>query len=145
MNEVRLSTEKYDALQHSIQAKAAKIDALEAEIAKLKSEHEAEIERLAKEGKVRVVEKMPSLMSTFIMLTRREYPKPRYMGFDDVKAEVEEYFKQGLFDEELKKFEQNKLADLMKQVSEKETAIDDLKAEVERLKNRSLWERIRNK
>ena len=145
MNEVRLSTEKYDALQHSIQAKAAKIDALEAEIAKLKSEHEAEIEKLTKEGKVKVVEKMPSPFSTFLMLTRREYPRPRYMGFDEVKAEVEEHFKQGLFEEELKKFEQNKLADLMKQVSEKETAIDDLKAEVERLKNRSLWERIRNK
>ena len=55
MNEVRLSTEKYDALQHSIQTKAAKIDALEAEIAKLKSEHEAEIERLVKDGKVRVI------------------------------------------------------------------------------------------
>lgn len=145
MNEVRLSTEKYDALQHSIQTKAAKIDALEAEIGKLKSDHEAEIEKLTKEGKVKVVEKMPSPFSTFLMLTRREYPKPRYMGFDEVKAEVEEHFKQGLFDEELKKFEQNKLADLMKQVSEKETAIDDLKAEVERLKNRSLWERIRNK
>lgn len=145
MNEVRLSTEKYDALQHSIQTKAAKIDALEAEIGKLKSDHEAEIEKLTKEGKVKVVEKMPSPFSTFFMLTRREYPKPRYMGFDEVKAEVEEHFKQGLFDEELKKFEQNKLADLMKQVSEKETAIDDLKAEVERLENRSLWERIRNK
>lgn len=145
MNEVRLSTEKYDALQHSIQTKAAKIDALEAEIGKLKSDHEAEIEKLTKEGKVKVVEKMPSPFSTFIMLTRREYPKPRYMGFDEVKAEVEEHFKQGLFDEELKKFEQNKFADLIKQVSEKETAIDDLKAEVERLKNRSLWERIRNK
>jgi molecular chaperone GrpE (heat shock protein) len=145
MNEVRLSTEKYDALQHSIQTKAAKIDALEAEIGKLKSDHEAEIEKLTKEGKVKVVEKMPSPFSTFLMLTRREYPRPRYMGFDEVKAEVEEHFKQGLFEEELKKFEQNKLADLMKQVSEKETAIDDLKAEVERLKNRSLWERIRNK
>lgn len=145
MNEVRVNIERYDALQHSIQAKAAKINALEALIAKLKSDHEAEIEKLTKEGKVKVVEKMPSAISMFIMLTRRSTPKPRYMGFDEVKAEVEEHFKQGLFDEELKKFEQNELADLMKQVSEKETAIDDLKAEVERLKNRSLWERIRNK
>lgn len=145
MNEVRLSTEKYDALQHSIQAKAAKIDALEAEIAKLKSEHEAEIERLAKEGKVRVVEKMPSPMSTFIMLTRREYPKPRYMGFDDVKAEVEEHFKQGLFEEELEKHKQEQLNSLVNQLAEKETAIDELRADNKRLHNRSLWERIRNK
>ena len=142
MNEVRLSTEKYDALQHYIQAKEAKIDALEAEIAKLKSEHEAEIERLAKEGKVRVIEKPYSVME---MLMTRKRPKKEYRGFDDVKAEVEEHFKQGLFNEALEKYKQEQFKSLVNQLADKETAIDDLKAEVERLKNRSLWERIRNK
>ncbi len=142
MNEVRLSTEKYDALQHSIQTKAAKIDALEAEIAKLKSEHEAEIERLAKEGKVRVIEKPYSVME---MLMTRKRPKKEYRGFDDVKAEVVEHFKQGLFDEELEKHKQEQLNSLVKQLAEKETAIDELRADNKRLHNRSLWERIRNK
>ena len=145
MNEVRLSTEKYDALQHYIQTRAAKIDALEAEIVKLKSEHEAEIERLAKEGKVRVIEKITSPISTFVMLTRREYPKPHYMGFDDVKAEVEEHFKQGLFDEELEKQKQEQLDSLARQLAEKDATIDELRADNKRLYNRSLWERIRNK
>jgi hypothetical protein len=142
MNEVRLSTEKYDALQQSIQAKAAKIDALETEIAKLKSEHEAEIERLAKEGKVRVIEKPCTVME---ILKIRCKPKTKYKGFDDVKAEVEEHFKQGLFDEELEKHKQEQLDCLVKQLAEKETAIDELRADNKRLYNRSLWERIRNK
>lgn len=145
MNEVRLSTEKYDAIQRCIQAKAAKIDALEAEISKLKSDHEDEIERLAKEGQVRIIERWPSHIARIMMLTRRVYPKPCYMGFDDVKAEVEEHFKQGLFDEELEKYKQEKLDNLVKQISEQETAIDELREDNKRLYNRSLWERIRNK
>lgn len=142
MNEVRLSTEKYDTLQRSIQAKAAKIDALEAEIATLKSEHEAEIERLVKDGKVRVIEIPYSVME--MMMTHRK-PKTEYKGFDDVKAKVEEHFKQGLFDEELEKLKQEQFSSLVKQLVDKDSAIDELKADNKRLHNRSLWERIRNK
>lgn len=72
-------------------------------------------------------------------------PKKEYKGFDDVKAEVEEHFKQGLFNEELEKYKQDQLQHLVKKLEEKDNAIDKLRADNKRLYNRSLWERIRNK
>ena len=142
MNEVIISTEKYDALQHCIQTKAARIDALESEIVKVKENHEAEIEKMAKEGKVRVIEIPFSVME---MLRTHRMPEKKYKGFDDVKAEVEEHFKQGLFNEELKKYKQEQLQNLVKQLAEKEKSIDELRGELSRLENRSFIERICNK
>lgn len=143
MNEVRLSTEKYDALQRFIQAKAARIDALEAEIAKLKSDHETELEELAKKEKVRIIKKPYSVME---MIMRRDNSLcPQYVGFVDVKKQVEEDFKKGLFDKELEQYKQEQFGGLLKKIVEKNSSIDNLKAEIERMKKRSLWERIRNK
>lgn len=102
MSKVELELATYDALQHNIAAKAARI-------------------------------------------VGRTELKPQYKGFDDVKAEVEEHFKQGLFDKELEKQKQEQLTSVFKSLQEHEAAIADLKAEVKRLKNRSLWERIVNK
>ena len=132
----------YDELNRKVQTKTERINALEAEIEKLKHDHEEEIETLAKEGKVRVIEKPYSVME--MIMTRRK-PKTEYKGFDDVKAEVYEHFKQGLFDEELEKYKKEQLDSLMKKLSENEETIQDLRYQLSRMENRSLIARICNK
>ena len=139
MNEVRLSTEKYDALQHCIQAKAARIDALEKEL--VKEAHEEEIKKMAKEGKVRCIRTLGPFERLFTGIeSEREYK-----GFDDVKAEVTEHFKQGLFDEEFKKYKEEQFSALKKTISEQEVRIQDLRSQIARLESRSLIERICNR
>jgi len=140
MQEVRLELTTYDALQSSISSKSARIDALEQELAKVKEDHEAEIEKMAKEGKVRCISVKKHPFIPFLVSDKKEYA-----GFDDVKAEVEEHFKQGLFDEELEKQKKEQLDNLIKQAAEREKVIDDLRETIKRLESRSLWERIRNK
>ena len=50
MQEVRLDLATYDELQDSVRTKTARIDALEHELAKMKKNHEYEIETMSKEG-----------------------------------------------------------------------------------------------
>lgn len=95
---------------------------------------------MSDEGKVRCISIKKHPFIPFIVSDIKEYK-----GFDDVKAEVEEHFKQGLFNEELGKHKQEQLDSLVKQVAEKDTTISDLKDEISRLNGRSLWERIINK
>ena len=140
MSKVELELATYDALQHNISAKAARIDALESELVKVKEDHEAEIEKMAKEGKVRYISTKRHPLMPFVISDEK-----KYKGFDDVKAEVEEHFKQGLFNEELEKYKQEQLQNLVKKLEEKDNTIDKLRADNKRLYNRSLWERIRNK
>ena len=140
MSKVELELATYDALQHNISAKAARIDALEQLLQTMKDAHEAEIERMTKEGKVRCISIKKHPLFPIIFSYEKEYK-----GFDDVKAEVEEHFKQGLFNEELEKYKQDQLQHLVKKLEEKDNAIDKLRADNKRLYNRSLWERIRNK
>lgn len=142
MNEVRLDLKSYNELKSSNLAKAERIDALEHELERVKSNHEEELDALAKEGKVRIVEK--PFASVFELITRRKQ-RVRYKGFNDVKLEVEEHFKQGLFDRELEKQKQEELANLIRQNAERDARISDLEAEIKRIKSRSLWERIKNK
>jgi len=127
-------------LQDSVRTKTARIDALEHELAKVKEDHEAEIEKMAKEGKVRCISIKRHPFIPFLVSDEKEYK-----GFDDVKAEVEEHFKQGLFNEELEKYKKEQLQNIVKQLSEKDETIDELRGELSRLENRSLIERICNK
>ena len=138
--EVRLDLVTYDALQHSIQSKTERIDALERELAKVKEDHEAEIEKLTKQGKVRVVEVPYSVMQMLIC-----EPKKEYKGFDDVKAEVEEHFKKGLFEEEWKKFKEENLKEQQETIAKADETISRLRSEIARLENRTLIQRICNK
>lgn len=130
----------YDWLQDSVRTKKSRIDALEHELAKSKEDHEAEIEKLTKQGKVRCIGIKRNPFIPFLVSDEKEYK-----GFDDVKAKVEEHFKQGLFDEELEKQKKEQLDNLIKQAAEREKVIDDLRETIKRLESRSLWERIRNK
>ena len=79
------------------------------------------------------------------MLMTRKKPKTEYKGFDDVKDEVYEHFKKGLFIEELERCKTNEYEKLIKQAVEREEKIDSLNAEMKKLVNRSLWARIMNK
>lgn len=143
MQEVRMYLSHYDDLQSRIRAKADRVNALEQEIEKLKNDHEQEIESLTKLGKVKVVSKPYNMFK--YLFRDDEPPVEEYKGFDDVKSEVEEHFKQGLFNEQLEKYEQEHLQNLIKQMSEKDEANEKLRSEISRLKNRSLIQRIFNK
>lgn len=140
MQEVRLDLATYDELKYSVRTKTARIDALEHELAKVKEDHEAEIEKLTKQGKVRCIGIKRHPFIPFLVSDEKEYK-----GFDDVKAEVEEHFKQGLFNEELEKYKKESLHNLIDQMAEKEKSIDELRGELSRLENRSFIERICNK
>lgn len=140
MQEVRLDLATYDELQDSVRTKTARIDALEHELAKMKENHEYEIETMSKEGKVRCISFKKHSLFPFIVSDEKEYK-----GFDDVKAEVEEHFKQGLFNEELEKYKQEQLHNIVKQLDDKDKTIENLRNEISRLENRSFIERICNK
>lgn len=140
MKEVRLELATYDELQMRVRSKTERINALEHELAEEKENHEAEIETMAKGGKARCIVITKHSLFPFFFSDEKEYK-----GFDDVKAEVEEHFKQGLFNEELEKYKQEHLQDLVKQLAKREETIEKLRNEISRLENRSLIERIYNK
>ena len=140
MQEVRLNLATYDELLDNVRTKSARIVALEHELAKVKEDHEAEIEKLTKEGKVRCIGIKRHPFIPFLISDEKEYK-----GFDDVKAEVEEHFKQGLFNEELEKYKQEQLQNLVKQLAEKDETIEKLRNKNSRLENRFLIPRIFNK
>lgn len=140
MLEVRLDSATYKEYLDRDLTKTARIDALEHELAKVKEDHDAEIEKLTKQGKVRCIVMKRHPFIPFLISDEKEYK-----GFDDVKAEVEDHFKQGLFNDELEKYKKESLQNLIDQMSEKEKFIDELRAELSRLENRLLIERICNK
>lgn len=140
MQEVRLELTTYDKLQMIVRLKTERINALEHELAKVKENHEDEIEMMAKEGKVRCIGFKKHSLFPFLVSEEKEYK-----GFDDVKAEVYEHFKQGLFNEELEKYKQEHLNNLVNQLADKDETIENLRNEISRLENRSLIERICNK
>ena len=140
MQEVRIELATYDELQKKVHTKTERINALEHELAKVKENHEAEIEMMAKEGKVRCISSKRHPIIPFLVSDEKEYK-----GFDDVKAEVEEHFKQGLFNDEMEKYKQEQLQNLVKQLAENDKTIENLRNEISRLENRSFIERICNK
>lgn len=141
MQEVRLDLTTYDELKNRVRTRNARINALEKELQNIKDDHEEEIDKMVKEGKVRCI----STIGPFDSFFNGKESIREYKGFDDVKAEVEDHFKQGLFNEELEKYKQEHLNNLIKQLAEKEDTIQDLKYKIERMENRSLIERICNK
>lgn len=134
--EVRISKATYDAMQHTIKTKDEKIKQLEEDLSKTRHDHEEEIEKMAKEGKVRVMTYTRPLF--FSLFCKEEIPVKTFKGFDDVKQEVEQHFKEGLFKEELDK-KRNELEDSYKK------KVEEKDKEIEALMSRSLWKRIINK
>ena len=140
MSKVELELHEYENLKSALSRKRKLISSLENKISELESKHESEIEQLVKEGKVLYVGLKRHAFLPFILGVEREVK-----NLDSIKNEVEEHFKQGLFNDELEKHKKEHLDYLIKQVSEKDAEIDKLIAEVERLKSRNLWDRIVNK
>lgn len=138
MQEVRLELTTYDSLQNSINKKSARIEALELELFKVKEEHEAEIKKMAMEGKVRCISKVQR--ASLIPWEEKEF-----LGFGDVKKEIEEHFKQGLFNDEIENYKKEQLDNLIKQLAELKQINDKLREEIDVLRHRSLLERILNK
>jgi len=67
------------------------------------------------------------------------------VNLSKVKSDVEEYFKQGIFDEEFEKYKSKKIRDMEKKIAEQEETILDLRTSLSKIENRSLIERIMNK
>lgn len=73
-------------------------------------------------------------------------------NLDDVKADVMGFFQKGLIDEEIKrqrkevdKQQAKVVADHVHKSAELQTEVEDLKAEIDALRKRSLWSRILNR
>ena len=138
--EVTISLAKYDGMQDEIAEKNAKIKELESKISELKNEHDDELEKMAKEGKVRYVSTKRDPLFPLIVSEEKEYK-----GFEDVKQEVYDSFKKGLFDFELDEQKAKQLGKYIDKLAQTETKVDELKRKVYRLEHRSLWKRILNK
>lgn len=137
MSEVKLDLQTYDNLCNRLRER-------QVEIRDLIKSHEAEIQAMVNEGKVKIITRMrPFNFHEFMQGNCKT--EVEYKGFDDVKLEVVEHFKQGIFEEELEKEKQKQLDTLIRTIAEQETTISSLKENIESFKKRSLWERIRNK
>ena len=127
MNEVTIELSKYNAVRD----RAKKADNLENEIKQLKEKHEQEIEQLVKEGKVAVMVQSPlgrlfGLKPTLIEI----------VNMDDVRSQIE----QKIIDDEAAKVN----AKVIKELAECKSKLSDNKAYIEWLKERNIWQRIRN-
>ena len=127
MNEVTIELSKYNAVRD----RAKEADNLENEIKQLKEKHEQEIEQLVKEGKVAVMVQSPlgrlfGLKPTLIEI----------VNIDDVRSQIE----QKIIDDEAAKVN----AKVIKELAECKSKLSDNKAYIEWLKERNIWQRIRN-
>lgn len=126
MNTVTLSLEAYEQLKKS-ERKCRTL--------------ENKLNGLIDKGKVAVVVKFERLM-----IPADEIVEVR--GLDAIKEEVAEHFKQGLFDEQLKKSlgeKQQVMEDQNKKIMELQKENKELQKEISILKSRSLLKRIINK
>lgn len=127
MNEVTIELSKYNAVRD----RAKEADNLENEIKQLKEKHEQEIEQLVKEGKVAVMMK-----SSFGRLLGFKPTIIEIVNMDDVRSEIEQH----IIDDEVAKAK----AKLIKELAECKSKLSDSKAYIEYLKERNIWQRIRN-
>lgn len=117
---------------NSIRDKAKSADVLKEEIEALKKKHQDEIHQLKEEGKIAVMVETP-----FGRLFGGKPHVLEVVGLDKVRPQFEE----AIINEEVGKANEK----LIKELAESKTKVSDLEAEIERLKGRSLWERITNK
>ena len=117
---------------NSIRDKAKSADVLKEEIEALKKKHQDEIRQLKEEGKIAVMVETP-----FGRLFGGKHHVLEVVGLDKVRPQFEE----AIINEEVGKANEK----LIKELAESKTKVSDLEAEIERLKGRSLWERITNK
>lgn len=127
MDKVVLTLDKYEQLKkprYEAEKKARQL--------------ERQLKELTEEGKVAVV---TQTRFPFDFLIGKKPEVVQVVALDTIKDEVTAHFRKGLFDEQLSQ----QLGDRLKQLTDQEAEIRNLKSEIERMKHRSLWERIRNK
>jgi len=127
MREVTIELSHYNDLRD----KAKEAEKLHKENEQLKEKHEQEIEQLVKEGKVAVMVQSPlgrlfGLKPTLIEI----------VNMDEVRSEIE----QKIIDDEAAKVN----AKVIKELAECKSKLSDCKAYIEYLKERNIWQRIRN-
>ncbi len=127
MSEVTIQLSHYNDLRD----KAKEAEKLQKEIEQLKEKHQNEIHQLKEEGKIAVMVQTP--------LGRLFGCKPtliEVVNMDDVRSQIE----QKIIDDEAAKVN----AKLIKELSECKSKLSDCKAYIEYLKERNIWQRIRN-
>lgn len=127
MNEVTIELSKYNAVRD----RAKEADNLENEIKQLKEKHEQEIEQLVKEGKVAVM-----VQSPFGRLFGLKPTLIEIVNMNEVRSQIE----QKIIDDEAAKVN----AKVIKELAECKSKLSDCKAYIEYLKERNIWQRIRN-
>ena len=137
--EVTISLKRYDELIGEIHSRKDELNRLYSEMDELKKKHAKEIESMIEEGKVRVIRAKRIGLLPWSMKF-----KTKYLNFDDVKEEVYQHFKDGLFDDEFKKAFAERIEALSKEKTENMNKILDLEHELRKLKNRSWWQRLFN-
>lgn len=137
--EVTISLKRYDELIGEIHDKKERIESLHREMDELKKKHATEIHAMIEEGKVRVIRAKRIGLLPWSMKFNTEY-----LNFDDVKEEVYQHFKDGLFDDEFKKAFAERIEALSKEKTDNMNKILELEHELRKLKNRSWWQRLFN-
>lgn len=146
MATVVIDISEYNYLKSTSDKNRKRADALENELAEAKSSFEKKlndfVEGVLNDGSVMCLRKT-IVYSADDVHTSKEVITG-VTGFDEVREEVYEHFKQGLFDEQLA-YERKMLEELIQRHIVNDHDNENLKDEIRRLKSRSLWERIINK
>ena len=136
MSKVNLDLAEYESLKKQKYEANKKCREMEAKMKEL-------LENSNKVAVVTVIAHPFSLRSRAVVEVR---------NLDDVKADVMGFFQKGLIDEEIKRQrkevdeQQAKVvADHVHKSAELQTEVEDLKAEIDALRKRSLWSRILNR
>ena len=125
MSKVTIELSEYNSLRDQ----ACEVESIKQEMANAQKRHEDEIHQLKEEGKIVVMVESP--------LGRLFGGKPiirEIVGLDKVRPQFEE----AIINEEVSKANEK----LIKELAEAQTKASDLDDEIERLKGRSLWQRI---
>lgn len=128
MSKVTIELSEYNALRDA----SKELEQANKNLEEANKAHAKEIQQLKEEGKIAVMVESP-----FGRLFGGKPHIVEIVGIEKVRSQIEEH----IIDEEVKKAN----ATLIKELAEAKTKISDLKEDIEQLKGRSLWQRIRNK
>lgn len=127
MSKVTIELSEYNELRDA----AKELDQTKAKMEEAQKAHENEIHELKEEGKIAVMVESP--------LGRLFGCKPfikEIVGLDKVRSQIEE----AIISEEVGKANSK----LIKELAEANTKISDLEEELESIKSRNFWQRLRN-
>ena len=127
MSKVTIELSEYNELRDA----AKELDQTKAKMVEVQKAHENEIHQLKEEGKIVVM-----VQSPFGRLFGGKPHVLEIVGLDKVRPQFEE----AIINEEVGKAN----GKLIKELAEVNTKISDLKEELESIKSRNFWQRLRN-